>query len=359
MTRIWGARYGVSGLLGRDFIDLKKQPASRVRAVAGTPSAALGSSRYRLGGGEELRVLENLRKWNVRYLFMIGGNDTAETILRIVRAAEKENYELRAVHIPKTIDNDLVETDHTPGYGSAARFAAVTTQEAGLDTKAMRHVDPVKVIELMGRNSGWIAAASALLKKSEKDPPHLLLVPEVPYREEDFLKRVETIYRKAGYCVIVIAETIRDAAGNRIGALQKGITRDPFGHRYVEGASRYLCGIIEKHLKVRARFDKPGTIARMSVPYISEVDRQEAYRAGVCAVQWAEKGISKVMVSFLRAKGRRYAVSFRPVPLEKIPCRERYLPPEFLTKDQHMVTPVFIRYALPLIGKNLPDFPSL
>lgn len=359
ITHVWGVLHGVKGLLNGDFTDLRSQPKGRIRAVRNLPSAALGSARHRLGLNDEFRVLENLRKWNARYLFLIGGNDTAETVSRVAKAAVARHYELKVIHIPKTIDNDLEETDHCPGYGSVARFAAIATQEAGLDTRAMRHVDPVKIIEFMGRNSGWIVAASALLKKSEAAPPHLLLLPEAPFSEAGFLGSVDRSLRRAGYCVVAISETIRDAAGKRIGARTEGITRDPFGHPYVEGAANYLARLVEHKLKVRARYDKPGTIQRMSIPYVSAVDQAEAYGAGAEAVRWALKGITGVMVGLMRGPGKKYRIRFRPVSLEKIPGRERYLPAPFLNREKTGITAAFSKYALPLIGGHLPEFPSL
>ncbi|HNV85672.1 MAG TPA: diphosphate--fructose-6-phosphate 1-phosphotransferase [Candidatus Omnitrophota bacterium] len=358
ITQIWGAQYGVTGILTDDLVDLKVQPKNFSRDIRNLPSAVLGSSRYKLQGGEEFEILEKLEKWDVRYLFLIGGNDTAETVLRIAEAARDKQYELRVVHVPKTIDNDLVETDHCPGYGSVARFAAITTQEAGWDTKSMRHVDPVKIIELMGRNSGWIVAASALLKRSEKEAPHLLLLPEVPFEESGFLGNVERVLRDAGYCVVVISETIRDEAGKRVGTKKEGIVRDGFGHVYVEGAAAYLAQSVERNLKVRARYDKPGTIQRMSIPYVSSVDQREAYEAGERAVQWALKGISKVMVGFVRQPGPQYRIQYCPVPLEKIPNREWYFPTCFLNSEKTGISPAFSKYALPLIGDRLPEFPE-
>ncbi|MBN1688360.1 MAG: diphosphate--fructose-6-phosphate 1-phosphotransferase [Candidatus Omnitrophica bacterium] len=359
ITDLWGTRHGVMGILKGEYIDLQCQPKGIVKAVANQPSSALGSARYKLGEGEEYRVIRNFSKSNIRYVFFIGGNDTAETILRIAHAAKKEKYELRAIHIPKTIDNDLMETDHCPGYGSVARFVAITTQEAGLDTRAMRHVDPVKIIEVMGRNSGWITAASALLKQSELDPPHLLLVPEIPFVEARFIQQVRETIQKAGYCVVVISETIRNEQGEKIGARKEGILKDSFGHQYVEGASSVLVRLIENNLKIRARYDKPGTIQRMSMPYVSEVDQREAYEAGVYAVKWACEGVSEVMVSFARVPGKRYRIQCRMVPLKNIPHRERYLPNNFLNKEKTNVSKAFMKYALPLIGKNLPQFPFL
>lgn len=359
ITGVLGSRNGIEGILKGSFIDLKKKPAKLMRDIANSPSAALGSSRYKLQAGDDKKIVAKLRLAGVRYLFLIGGNDTANTSLRIARTAEKERYPLRVVHIPKTIDNDLMETDHCPGYGSVARFAAITTQEAALDTQAMKNVDPVKIIELMGRNSGWIVAASALLKKSPADAPHILLVPEVPFDETAFIKKTEAILQSVGYCIIVISETIRDHGGNRIGRKTEGVTTDPFGHKYVEGTAARLAAILEKHLQVRARFDKPGTIQRMSMAYISTADQKEAFQAGVHAVKWALQGMSAIMVGFERKPGDRYVIGYRPVPLEKIPSKERYLPEEFFDAKKAMTTPAFAKYALPLLGKKLPSFASL
>jgi len=358
ITGILGSRNGIEGILNGSFVDLKAKPPKLIRQIAQSPSAALGSSRYKLKSGDDRKIVASLRKHNIRYVFLIGGNDTANTSLQIAKAAERDHYELRVIHIPKTIDNDLIETDHCPGYGSVARFAAVTTQEAALDTKAMKNVDPVKIIELMGRNSGWIVAASALLKRSPEDAPHLLLIPEVPFDETSFIKKTEAILQSVGYCIIVISETIRDYAGNRIGRKTAGVTVDPFGHNYVEGASARLAAILEKNLGVRARFDKPGTIQRMSMAYISETDQKEAYQAGVHAVKWALRGMTRVMVGFKRKPGRKYVLIYKPVPLEKIPSCERDLPAGFFDKKKGMITPAFTEYALPLLGKGLPTFAS-
>lgn len=359
ITGILGSRNGIEGILKSSFIDLHTKSEKQMREVANSPSAALGSSRYKLLPGDDRKIVAKLRLEKVRYVFLIGGNDTANTSLRIARAAEKENYPLRVVHIPKTIDNDLMETDHCPGYGSVARFAAITTQEAALDTKAMKNVDPVKIIELMGRNSGWIVAASALLKKSPADAPHILLVPEVAFNETAFVKKTEAVLQSVGYCIIVISETIRDHGGNRIGRKTEGVTTDPFGHKYVEGTAARLAAILEKNLKVRARFDKPGTIQRMSMAYISETDQREAFQAGAHAVKWALQGMSGVMVGFERSPGEKYALRYRPVPLEKIPSKERYLPEAFFDAKKAMITPAFTKYALPLLGKDLPHFAAL
>jgi len=359
ITDLWGAWSGVTGILREDYVDLMRQPKSLLQNIREQPSSTLGSARYKLQKYEEEVVLSCLKKRDIRFLFMIGGNDTAQTALRIAKAAERESYDLNIIHVPKTIDNDLVETDHTPGYGSVARFAAIITQEVSLDTQAMRQVEPVKIMEFMGRNSGWIAASSALLKRKQIDPPHLLLVPEVPFDEDKFLMDVDRTLSHVGYCIISISETIRDKDGKRVGERTEGILNDSFGHPYVEGAASRLVQLVESRLKVRARCDKPGTIQRMSMPYISPIDQKEAFQAGKIAVNWAVKGQSKVMVSFKRHTGKKYGISYEPVPLEKIPGQERYLPESFFDSIQSEVTPNFYRYALPLLGENLPQFPPL
>jgi 6-phosphofructokinase 1 len=359
ISTVFGSFHGIEGILRNNLIDLTDKPKDLIKKIANTPSAALGSSRYKLQPSDEKQIVANLKKSDIRYVFLIGGNDTANTSLQIAKAAEKENYELRVIHVPKTIDNDLMETDHCPGYGSVARFAAITTQEAALDTRAMKRVDPVKIIELMGRNAGWIVAASAILKKTELDAPHILYVPESPFEEETYIKQVDKTLARAGYCIIVISETIRDAQGKRVGAKTGGVTKDPFGHQYVEGAAAHLARLVEENLKVRARFDKPGTIQRMSMAYISGADQKEAYEAGAHAVKWAAEGMTKVMVGFKRKQSADYSIEYVPVPLEKIPSQERLLPENFFDRTAHMVTPAFVKYALPLIGGDLPVFPTL
>lgn len=359
ITGILGSRNGIEGILKGSFVNLKTKPSKLIRDITNVPSAALGSSRYKLKPGDDRKIIRNLRKHGIRFVFLVGGNDTANTSLQIAKAAEKENYELRVIHIPKTIDNDLVETDHTPGFGSVARFAAITTQEAALDTRSMKNFDPVKIIELMGRNSGWIVAASALLKRSPADAPHLLFIPEIAFHEKIFIRKVKESISRIGHCVVVISETIRDAQGRRLGSKTGGIKKDPFGHSYVEGTAARLASMIEKALKVRARFDKPGTIQRMSMAYISEIDQKEAYQAGAHAVAWALRGMTKVMVGFKRKPGKTYAIEYYPVPLEKIPNRERDLPAKFFDRKKGMITPAFAKYALPLLGKNLPVFAAL
>ncbi len=354
-SKLLGARFGVAGILNCDFVDLTGIMNSRSRArhtsplLLSTPSSALGTCRLKLDSAGVGRILMNLKQEKIDTLFIIGGNDSADTGLRLSRT-------IQTIGIPKTIDNDLPGMDHAPGYGSVARFMAIATQEAALDTRAARTSDPIKIIETMGRNSGWIAAAASLGKRSEKDGPHLIYFPERQFDENQFLKDARRIYQKYGWALIVISETIRDKTGRRIGNAKKVVARDKFGHPYVEGAAQYLCSLLESKLKVRARFDKPGTIQRMSMEYISVTDQKEAYQCGVQGVALALQGKTGVIVSMKRISNRPYKISYGFVPMEIIANREKKLPDSFINREGNFVTKAFRDYALPLIGGALPEY---
>jgi len=359
IEKLFGVWNGVAGLLNEDFTDLLAQDEATLEKLYHTPSAALGSCRHKLNADEIDRVLEVLKKHHIRYFYMIGGNDTADSSLRIFEKAKETGYEIRVIAIPKTIDNDLPLTDHCPGYGSVARFIAEVTQEVGLDTKAMKQVDPFKIIEVMGRNSGWIVAASALGKKSEEDPPHLMYFPEKPFDKSRFLSDVEEAYNQFGYVIIVISETIKDEEGNKIGEKNSGVTNDSFGHGYVEGTANVLCQWIEERFGKRARFDKPGTIQRMSLPYISTVDQEEAFLLGQYAVEISIEGKSGLMVIMLREEKDVYSIKFSAVSIDSIANLEKHLPENFMNEKGNFVTDDFIEYARPLIGSDFPEFAKI
>jgi len=359
IPKLYGMWHGVAGLLDENFTDLGKQNKKTLKSLYFTPSAALGSCRYKLEDQDIQKALQVIKKHDIRYFYLIGGNDSADTSLKICEQAKKDGYELRVIAIPKTIDNDLPLTDHCPGYGSVARFVAQTTQEAGLDTKAMKMVDPFKVIEVMGRNSGWIVAASALGKNAESDAPHLMYFPERRFDHVPFLKDVEEVYKKVGYVVIVISEAIRDTDGKRVGEKISGVKDDPFGHAYVDNTANVLCQLLEKHFKKRARFDKPGTIQRMATPYLSAVDQEEAFQLGRYAVDISVQGKTGLMVILLRKESKRYQVSYSAVRIDEIANKEKYLPDNFINARGNFITEEFIQYAKPLIGSPLPDFSVL
>ncbi len=352
---VLGMLHGVQGLLRGEVVDLGVETEEKLDRLQRTPSAALGSCRYKLQEGDLERLIHLLRCHGVRYFLYIGGNDSADTSHRVGLAAAEMGYDLSVMAVPKTIDNDLPITDHCPGYGSIARFVAQGTRDAGLDTEAMSQYDPVKIIEVMGRDAGWVAAASALARRIPEDAPHLIYVPEVPLTVERFLKDVEKVYAAAGRVVVVMSETVRDQNGHVVGN-EKPHFVDPFGHGYFESPAGYLCRAVASELGLRARFDKPGTIQRMSMALISETDLEEAHLAGRMAVRYAMEGRTDQMVVLVREAGEDYRCSTDSAPLESIANAVKRLPPEFIAPEGNFVTDAFLRYARPLIGGPLLEY---
>jgi 6-phosphofructokinase 1 len=350
---IYGARHGIEGVLRRDLLDLRAESPATWEALLATPSAALGSCRYKLQPEDPERALEALRALDVRYLLYIGGNDSADTGHRIALAAQAAGYDLSVICVPKTIDNDLPLTDHCPGYGSAARFIAQAVMDSALCTQAIPDHYPVKIIEVMGRDAGWLAAAAALGKARPEDAPHLIYVPERPFVRERFLADVRAVHRAVGYVVVVVAETVRDESGSPLGASgQQGA--DAFGHHLLGGAAQALVALVREELGLRARYDKPGDLQRMSAAHVSITDREEAYAAGVAAVRAALAGASDQMVTLERAPGPDYACSTGLAPLAAVANHVRPLPDAFLDEAGTGVTPAFQAYAAPLLGAPLP-----
>src|SRR5689334_13913341 len=297
ISGVWGARFGIRGVLGEDFVDLGCQSRATLDRVRRTPSAALGSARYKLSDDDCATVLDILDRQGIGVFLLIGGNDSADSAHRLGRLAAQSGRDLRVVAVPKTIDNDLPETDHCPGYGSAARFLAQCIVDGGRDAEAIRHWDPVKVVEVMGRDAGWLAAATALGVRDERDAPHLIYVPERPFDLAQFLEDVRETHARLGFCVAVVAETVRDAQGRPVGGLDATAAVDAFGHPVIAGTAAALCSAVGAELGLKARFDKPGTMQRMSMALASETDLQEAYEVGRAGVRAAVAGESGVMVT--------------------------------------------------------------
>ncbi|HKV85999.1 MAG TPA: 6-phosphofructokinase [Ktedonobacterales bacterium] len=355
---VYGMRYGIRGALNDDLLDFRGVPAGTLDALRTTPSAALGSCRYRLTEEEAARVVERLRAMDVRYVAYIGGNDSADTAIKLTRAAQAADYELRVVCVPKTIDNDLPDTDHCPGYGSAARFLALATMDSALCTLSMPDHYPVKIIEVMGRDAGWLVAASALGKRSEDDAPHLLYLPERSLSEQEFLGDVRAAHERYGYVVAVVAETVRDEHGRQLGEAAAQGT-DAFGHKLLGGAAQYLVELVRGELGLRARFDKPGDLQRMSSVCVSPVDRAEAELVGRAAVAALLRGESGKMVTLTRVPGNKYQVETGLTDLARVANQHRSLPSEYITPDGRGVTEAFRAYALPLLGEELPRYSRL
>lgn len=355
---IYGALHGIEGVLGRDLIDLRQEPAGTWDALLRTPSAALGSCRYRLREEDPERAVAVLRELGVRYFLYIGGNDSADTAHRLALAAKEMSYDLRVICVPKTIDNDLPDTDHCPGYGSAARFIALATMDSALCTEAMPTHYPVKLIEVMGRDAGWLAAAAALGKEREEDPPHLLYMPERPLIEAQFLEEVRAAHAAYGYVVAVLAETVRDEHGRQLGEAGHQGT-DAFGHKLLSGAAQYLVGLVRQELGLRARYDKPGDLQRMSSASVSTVDLAEAELVGSVAVRQVVDEVSDKMVTLVRRPGPRYTCETGLTDLARVANTHKPFPAAFASSDGTNITDAFREYALPLIGDPLPKHTRL
>jgi ATP-dependent phosphofructokinase / diphosphate-dependent phosphofructokinase len=356
IRRLLGLRFGVEGLLAGDFSDLTGLSDVTLDRLPSTPAAMLGSCRRHLGADDLEAALGALRRERARWLIYIGGNDSADTSHQLHRAAAASGLDLAVVGVPKTIDNDLPLTDHCPGYGSAARFIAQMTAEAGLDTETMRRTDPIKLIEVMGRHAGWLAAAAWLGRRGPDSAPHLVYLPERPRSEEVILAEVEAVYRRLGYCVVVLCENQPDPSGAVLGACDEPLWTDSFGHAYYDSPAQYLARLLRQHLRVRTRVDKPGTIQRMSIAHQSSSDRREAELAGAAAVALALAGRSDLMVTLTRESEQPYRCGTATAPLADIANLQRLLPDEFIAADGHSLTAAFERYALPLLGDPLPEY---
>jgi ATP-dependent phosphofructokinase / diphosphate-dependent phosphofructokinase len=357
---VYGLRHGVEGLLAEDWVALATDDRGLITGLRATPSAALGSARHRLRDEDLQAALAILRRHDVGYFLLIGGNDSADTTERLGQAAALAGYQLQAVAVPKTIDNDLPETDHCPGYGSIARYLAISVQEAALDTAAMRRTDPIKLVEVMGRAAGWVAAAAVLGRASPEAAPHLVYLPERPVAAETVLVEVEAVYRRHGYAVVVLSEnqTEPTADGVRIlGASGEPEWIDPFGHTYYASPAAYLCRLLRAELGARARYDKPGTLQRMARALVSPADEREAFAVGRAAVRAAVRGQGGHMVTLVRRSNAPYRCATGLAPLAAVANRSRELPTEFVGPSAaEPTTPAFPTYALPLLGGPLPRY---
>ena len=355
---LYGTVHGLEGLLKGHFRDLRGQSKGTWPRVASTPGAALGSARRKLRADEVSQAMQTLQRRGVTYLFPIGGNDSAETAHRLAQASRSSGQPLTAVAVPKTVDNDLPETDHCPGYGSAARFVALATMGAGRDAESMGQAAPITILEVMGRNAGWLAAASALGKREERDAPHLICLPESTFDEDRFMARMEEAYCRWGFALAVVCENLRGPDGP-VGHQGEPLWVDDFGHRYHQSPGQYLASRLSRRLALRVRFEKPGTIQRSLAPATSRVDSREAAMAGRMAVRYTLEGHTDVMVTLVREPGSAYKCVTGLAPLEAIAGRERSMPPEYIDEPSGLVTKAFLDYARPLIGSALPRFERL
>jgi ATP-dependent phosphofructokinase / diphosphate-dependent phosphofructokinase len=355
VTRVYGARHGVRGVINEDFIDLTQETSHNLELVAGTPAAALGSTRDKPDLAYCQEMFKVLRAHEIEHFFNIGGNDSSDTVRIVADEARKAGYPLRCIHIPKTIDNDLVHNDHTPGFPSAARFVALAFAGANLDNAAL---PGVYVGVVMGRHAGFLTAASALGKKFPDDGPHLIYVPERVFDIDRFLADVKAMHDRHGRCVIAVSEGIHDAAGQPILArLAKDLERDAHGNVQLSGSGALadlLCEEIKTRLGIkRVRGDTFGYLQRSFVGCVSDVDQREAREVGEKAVQYAFWGDRSGSVAIKRTGF--YSADYELLPLEAVAGKTRTMEDEFISDSGTDVTDAFRMYLRPLLGSRMPD----
>ncbi len=351
VEEIYGTLNGVLGILQEDLIDLASESQQTIRALRHTPGAALGTCRYKLKKQEDFdRVLEVFKAHNIRYFFYAGGNDSQDTADKISKLAQQQGYDLRVIGVPKTIDNDLPVTDHTPGYGSVIKYISTTVREISADNQAMGQNDLVQIVEVMGRSAGWIAAGASLAKRRDhpNDPPHIICLPEVIFSSEKFIADVKRVLAREKYCSVVVGEGLVDADGNYVAASSK---TDSFGHAQLGGAGSYLQGLIEQNLTgIKARLVTLGMAQRAAVHCSSKTDNDEAFLAGQAAVRAAVvEAETDKMVTLIRGSSDHYTCETGLAPLSEIANGVKKLPREWINEDGISMNYQFVRYAQPLI----------
>jgi 6-phosphofructokinase len=362
IKRVFGMRFGIEGVLQNFLLDLGAESQETLNGLKTTPSSALGSTRLKLQDEHFESILKQLKKFDIRYFFMIGGNDTMDTIHRVVEYAQHSGYDMIGVGVSKTVDNDLFGTDHTPGYPSAARYVAMSVLQGGLLSRDMQRVDQYVIFQTVGRSAGWLPGAAACAKRSEADPPHIILMPEVPFEKDRFLSAVEKTQKRYGFCSVVCGEGIAHADGTPVSASQ---TLDKFGN--VEfgamggtSAAMMLHRMIQDAFSWRGEFQVTESLQMCAADRAVKLDIREAYGCGREAVRLAVKGVDGVMVTITRKskKGEPYKSGFGTIELGKVANEERPVPKKFIRKDGLFVTSQFLDYVRPLIGE-LPFYSSL
>jgi 6-phosphofructokinase 1 len=360
IRRTLGMRWGIQGFLAGDLADLSDLDDAALDGLAHTPSSALGSCRLKLSDELLPRVLDALRRDDVRFFLYIGGDDSQNTTHRVVEYCRAHDWDLCGIGIPKTVDNDLYGTDHTPGYGSAARYVALSTLQGGILARDMQKVDPVLVYQAVGRDAGWLAAAAALARRDEADAPHLIYVPERPVSRERLLADAERCLSRYGFVSIVVGEGIVWPDGTPVSGTR---TFDRFGNAEFgagggASAAMVVKSLVCDHLGVRGEFQVVESLQMCGADRVSSVDRAEAYEAGVEAVRLAADGNTGLMVAFERVPGDAYACRCVAVPLTRVNEGKQTMPDAYLDDANSFVTPAFLDYVRPLVG-TLPEYARL
>ena len=368
VEEIYGGLNGVLGILNEEFIDLASESQQTIRGLRHTPGAALGTCRYKLKKQADFdRVIEVFKAHNIRYFFYAGGNDSQDTADKISKLAQTQGWEMRVIGVPKTIDNDLVSTDHCPGYGSVIKHISTIVRELSCDHQAMGQGDLVSVLEVMGRSAGWIAAGASLAKRRDHphDPPHIILLPEVPFDNDKFLEDVRRVLKREKFCLVVVGEGLLDKDGNYVAT---GDGTDAFGHAQLGGAGEFLAGLVDQGIPgVKSRVVKLGIEQRAAAVGASKTDSDEAFMAGQAAVKAAVAGENDKCVILVRGDTEQYSCETALVPLSEIANGVKLLPKEWINEDGISMNFQFHRYALPLIQgevqvpfeNGLPSFVKL
>ena len=358
--KVFAGRNGILGALHEDLIDTSLESDAAIAALRHTPGGAFGSCRYKLKGLDESRaqyerLIEVFRAHDIRYFLYNGGNDSMDTAWKVSQIAEKLHYPLTCVGIPKTVDNDLVETDNCPGFGSVAKYVAVSMMEAGLDVASMARTSTrIFVMEVMGRHAGWITAAAGLAARTPAEAPHILLFPEIPFDEAAFLARVDTCVREHDFCAIAVSEGLRGADGK---LLAESGTRDAFGHAQLGGVGQQVAELIKTKLGHKYHWALPDYLQRSGRHIASGTDAQQAYALGRRAVELAIEGRNAVMPAIVRMSDTPYAWKIDVAQLQDVANREKMMPRHFISDDGFGITDACRKYLQPLIeGEDYPPY---
>jgi ATP-dependent phosphofructokinase / diphosphate-dependent phosphofructokinase len=358
--KVYAGRNGIIGALTEDLIDTSREPAANIRALLHTPGGAFGSARYKLkgvekGGLEYERLIEVFKAHDIGYFFYNGGNDSADTCLKVSQLSEKMGYPMVAVHVPKTVDNDLPITDTCPGFGSVAKYVATSMREAGLDVESMAKTSTkVFILEVMGRHAGWITAATGLAQSRPAEAPHILLFPEIAFDEETFLARVDAMVKQHGFCAVGASEGIQDKDGRFLS--ETGL-KDAFGHSQLGGVAPMLANLVQSRLKLKQHWAVADYLQRAARHIASKTDLEQSYAVGKAAVEFAAKGMSGVMPTIVRTSSRPYRWKIGVAKLTDVANVEKKMPRDFIAADGFHITAKCRNYLQPLIsGEAFPPF---
>ena len=360
IANVYAGRNGIIGALTENMIDTSKESAAAIAALMHTPGGAFGSARYKLKGidqnrAEYERLIEVFKAHDIGYFFYNGGNDSMDTAHKVSQISRKMGFPVTCLGVPKTVDNDLPVTDNCPGFGSVAKYIAVSTQEAALDVLSMAETSTkVFILEVMGRHAGWIAAAGGLAGKKEGDAPHIILFPEIPFRKREFLKKVRQCVNDYGYCVVVVSEGAAYANGKFLA--DQG-TRDAFGHAQLGGVAPVVANMVRESLGYKFHYAIADYLQRSARHIASDVDVKQAYAVGKKAVEFALSGKTAIMPVIRRVSDSPYKWTIESAPLGRIANKEKMLPRRYITKDGFGITEAARRYLEPLIkGENYPPY---